>query len=67
MTNRIRYYRKKRGFSQRKLAACAYCSESTLSSWENGHRIPRVDTALCLAHALGVTLDDLFGEEQSCK
>lgn len=67
MTNRIRYYRKKRGFSQRKLAVCAYCSESTLSSWEKGYRIPRVDTAICLAHALGVTLDDLFGEEQSCK
>lgn len=67
MTNRIRYYRKKLGLTQRKLAAYAYCTESTLSSWENGHRIPRVDTALCLAHALGVTLDDLFGEEQSCK
>lgn len=30
-------------------------------------KIPRVDTALCLARALGVSMDDLFGNEQTCK
>lgn len=62
MTNRIRYYRKKRGLTQRKLAARAYCGVNSLGSWENGRKIPRVDTALCLARALGVTVDELFGE-----
>lgn len=67
MTNRIKYYREKRGLTQRALAARAYCGVNSLCSWENGHRIPRVDTALCLARALGVTVDELFGNEQTCK
>lgn len=67
MKNQIQYYRKKQGLTQLQLAERAYCSVTSISGWENGLKIPRVDTALCLAHALGVTLDDLFGEEQSCK
>lgn len=67
MTNRIKYYREKRGLTQRALAARAYCGVNSLGSWENGRKIPRVDTALCLARALGVTVDELFGNEQTCK
>lgn len=67
MTNRIKYYREKRGLTQRALAARAYCGVNSLGSWENGRKIPRVDTALCLARALNVTVDELFGNEQTCK
>lgn len=67
MTNRIKYYREKRGLTQRALAARAYCGVNSLGSWENGRNIPRVDTALCLARALNVTVDELFGNEQTCK
>ena len=67
MTNRIKYYREKRGPTQRALAARAYCGVNSLCGWENGRRIPRVDTALCVARALNVTVDELFGNEQTCK
>ena len=61
--NRIKQYRKKRGLTQRQLAARIYCDVNSLSAWENGRRIPGIDSALLLARALGVSVEALFGEE----
>lgn len=63
MPNRIKYYRKQCGLTQRQLAARIYCCVNSLSSWENGHKIPGVNSALLLARALGVRVEDLFGED----
>ena len=64
MKNQIQYYRKKQGLTQLQLAERAYCSVTSISGWENGLKIPRVDTALCLAHALNVQVEDLFGKDR---
>ena len=64
MKNQIQYYRKKQGLTQLQLAERAYCSVTSISGWENERRIPGVDAALCLAHALNVQVEDLFGKER---
>jgi transcriptional regulator with XRE-family HTH domain len=37
---------------------------STLRQWEQGKRLPRIDHAMQLARALGVTLDELTGMDE---
>jgi transcriptional regulator with XRE-family HTH domain len=48
--------------SQAKLAKAAGIPVGTLRNLEQGRRIPRLDTAIKLARALGVTLDELTGD-----
>lgn len=58
--NGIRAARMRRGLTQRQLALAAGIGKSTLSMIEAGQRVPRVDTALFIARALGMTVEDLF-------
>ena len=52
------------GLTQAKLAELAGVTESSVSYYESGDRIPVVKTADKLAHALGCTLNDLFREPE---
>ncbi len=46
------------------LAKAVGVTESAILKWQAGRRIPRLPTAKKVASALGVTLDELFEEEQ---
>jgi transcriptional regulator with XRE-family HTH domain len=48
------------GLSQEELAFRAAIHRTQISLLENGHRMPRVLTLVCLAGALGVTPNDLL-------
>ncbi len=60
MHQNIKYYRKKRGISIRKLAKMAGISLSHVERLENGESLPRIDTALNVATALHVPLSLLY-------
>ena len=57
----IRYYRKKRGYSQEKLAEMADVNEKLIGFYETGKRIPPVINFVAIAEALEVTMDGLCG------
>ena len=57
---RLRNYRKARGLTQQELADLLGVSNKSVSRWESGS-YPDVATLGPLAHALGVTVDDLLG------
>jgi molybdate-binding protein/DNA-binding XRE family transcriptional regulator len=58
---RLRLARQARGFSQQQLAGMAGVSRQAVSAVEAGHSDPSLRVALALAHALGVTVEELFG------
>jgi transcriptional regulator with XRE-family HTH domain len=51
--------RRAAGFSQEELAFRAAIHRTQVSLMENGDRIPRLETLIKLAGALGVTMNDL--------
>ena len=57
--NRVRYYRKAAGLTIKELAARAGLSVSTIGDIELGAE-PRVVTAVLIARALGVTVEQLW-------
>lgn len=57
---RIRERRTAAGMSQDDLAARAYVSRQTISSWENGKTYPDVQSLLLLSEIFGVTVDSLI-------
>lgn len=52
------------GLTQAELAELAGVTESSISYYESGARVPIVKTADKLAKALGCTLNDLFIEPE---
>jgi len=62
---RIRYFRKKMGISQEKLAIAAGIKPSTLSYYEKDKREPCVQIIKNLSKALNITGDTLLGFEPS--
>lgn len=60
MNNKIREYRKKRGLSQTKLAEEMGVKQTTIWAWESGNVDPNLFNAICLAQALGTTVEELF-------
>lgn len=60
MNNKIKEYREKRGLSQMKLAAIIGVKNNTVAVWECGRHEPGVFNAICLAQALGTTVEELF-------
>ena len=58
--NRIRERRLELGLSQGQLAKKLGVHHSTVSAWELGVAEPRVFLAVCLAKALGTTVEELF-------
>ena len=60
---RLRLERQARGFSQQQLAGMAGVSRQAVSAVESGQSDPSLRVALALAQALGMTVDELFGDE----
>lgn len=60
LTNRVRAERVMHGIRQSDLAALAGVGRSTIGDIETGEHIPRVDVALLIARALGVTVETIF-------
>jgi len=58
---RLRVARQARGLSQQQLAGMAAVTRQAVSAVESGHSDPSLRVALSLAHALGVTVEELFG------
>jgi molybdate-binding protein/transcriptional regulator with XRE-family HTH domain len=59
---RLRLARQARGFSQQQLAGMAAVSRQAVSALESGHSDPSLRVALALAQALGMTVEELFGQ-----
>ena len=57
----IRYYRKKRGYSQEKLAELAAINDKLISFYETDKQLPSIYTLIEIADVLCVTLDQLCG------
>lgn len=60
-SSRLRKARGSAGISQAELAHRSGVSRQLVGAVEAGRHLPRVDSALALAAALGVTVDSLFG------
>src|SRR5262245_27753943 len=58
---KLRFARQARGFSQQQLAGMAGISRQAVSAVESGVSDPSLRVALALAHALGMTVEELFG------
>jgi transcriptional regulator with XRE-family HTH domain len=57
----LKAMREKKGLTQPALAELAGVPLTSLRNWEQGHRMPRVDTLPQLAKALGVPVGELVG------
>ena len=55
----IRFYREKAGLTRSELAERVNISEAELKAYEGGFESPKLDKALMIANALGVTMHDL--------
>jgi transcriptional regulator with XRE-family HTH domain len=63
MGERLQQLRQAAGLSQRDLSVKAKVPIGTLRNWEQGRRVPLLDTAARIARAIGCTLDELAGPE----
>lgn len=60
---RLRQARKKKGLSLEKLAKACGISLASVYNYDRGGRLPNLYTAVCLADALGVSIDWLAGRD----
>lgn len=63
--NKIRYYRARENFSQRKLASIVGVEKTTVSKWETGVSMPRADLLPKIAEALRCTIDELLERDSA--
>lgn len=62
--DKIRYYRRLKGISQRTLAdKLGYKSFTTIQKWEDGTASPSIDTAQKVTEILGITIGQLLSDE----
>lgn len=64
MKNRLEELRMERGMRQEELAAALSVSRQTISSLENGRYNPSITLALKLARYFGLTVEDIFIDEE---
>ena len=57
--------RKLRGYSQKQIALKLGVSQGTISQWENDISTPPADQIVKLAKILGVSVEELMGQEPS--
>ena len=62
---KLRFARLARGFSQQQLAGMAGVSRQAVSAVESGQSDPSLRVALALAQALGMTVEELFGPDET--
>jgi len=60
MVNKIRPYRKDKGYSQTELSELIDIPQTTISDWENGLIDPVITRLVRLENALGVKIADLL-------
>lgn len=53
--------RENRGLSQRQIAEKARISKISYQRYEQGERVPNVNTAIAIAKTLNSTVEELFG------
>lgn len=63
-TSRLRALREARGISVRELARQIDEESSNVSFWERTGTVPRSNVLLPIAQALGVTVEELLGEDR---
>lgn len=61
----LKKIRLEKGYSQKDFAEKLGVAKSTYCMYENGYREPNVDTIKRIADLLGVSVDDLFGIDNS--
>ena len=59
----LRKFRKRKGYSQKKLAETLHYGYTAIANYESGRNEPSFDDLLRLAQILDVTLDELIGTE----
>ena len=64
LSDNVKRFRLERGLTQEQLAVQLGVSSQAVSKWETSNTYPDGALLLPLANALGVTLDELFGNEQ---
>lgn len=60
---RIKELREQHGWTQFELGSASGIQPSAISRWEQGKTRPSIDSAMKIADALGITLDDLVGRK----
>ena len=61
----LRYYRKARGITSAKLAEKVGVTEASISNYERGLRYPNYETLEAIADELNVSINALFGKEET--
>lgn len=61
LSDRLRWLRKRFGYSQAALADALSVSRMAYTQYESGHREPGLNTLVCLANLYGVSVDYLLG------
>lgn len=64
---KLKALRQEKGLSQNDLAKMLYVSQQTVGSWETGRTTPNPETLSKIVSILGVSADDLLGNEQKEK
>lgn len=65
MNNRIRVLRAEKGWSQAELAEQVGVSRNSINSIENGKFDPSLPLGFRIAHAFGVTVEEVFDKEDA--
>lgn len=63
-SNKVKYLRIKRGYTQLELAELTNITQPALQAYEAGKAKPLKNTAIQLAKVLGVDVDDLMNDEK---
>lgn len=63
INERIRMLMEGRHLTQKELANLSGITEASMSKYLSGERTPRIDVIVNLANALGVTTDELIGND----
>ena len=64
LSENIQKFRKKKGFSQEKLAEKCPVSRQAIAKWENGESVPTIDKLIFLADLYELSLDELVGRTE---
>jgi transcriptional regulator with XRE-family HTH domain len=57
---RLREERKRKGYTQERLADALYMERKTIRNWERGHNDPDLILLVCVCEVLDISIDSLF-------